>query len=754
MDRRSNPFYKFLTDWANEPTVTELKRDLVACLSDHSLHVSKIIKWRNLLNIEGPARPIKRKGRSSVEPRLIRRQAEWRYSALTEPFLSSDRIFQVMPRTYEDVPAAKQNELLLNYQFATKLNKVKFIDDLIRCTVNDGTAIVRLGWERITERQKKPVPVFQFTPFSDPMQIQQFQQQAGQIQQLEQTDKRAYENLDETVKASYEAFKQDGTPVFAQTIGEREIETEKIVENRPTLEILNPENVFIDPSCNGDIDNALFVITSFETNKAFLKTSGIYKNLDEINWDEAATTLESEYHSSNTDSSFNFEDKSRRKVVAYEYWGFYDIYENGKLVPIVATWIGDTMIRMDVNPFPDGKLPFVIVQYLPIPRSVYGEPDAALLEENQRVYGAVLRGMIDLLGNSANSQQAFAKGMLDPVNKQKFLKGEDFEFNPNVPIQQGYLALTYPELPQSAMLLVNLMNQDAEALTGVKSFSQGMDGSTYGNLTAGVKGVLDAAAKREMAILRRLAKGVADIGTKIIAMNYAFLSDKEVVRVTNKDFVPIDPKDLKGNFDLIVDINTAEVDSEKVQDLAFLLQTIGPNLEQTMVYKLMSKIASLKRLPDLAEDLDNYQPQPNPAQEALVQKTMAEVQKLQSEAQKLQSEAQKLQADAMAAQVTAQTAPQLEQAKLQTEQSKAQAAMVKAQADAIEKQAKGQEIAFNISPESHRRDMELIKAQSAGNRKLAVTNALLKSNKIDETPPNIDAAVGYNAYADQLDKEL
>ncbi|MFR7882255.1 MAG: hypothetical protein ACLU5J_12890 [Christensenellales bacterium] len=36
------------------------------------------------------------------------------------------------------------------------------------------------------------------------------------------------------------------------------------------------------------------------------------------------------------------------------------------LVPFVATWVGDTLIRMELNPFPDEKLPFVLVQYLPV----------------------------------------------------------------------------------------------------------------------------------------------------------------------------------------------------------------------------------------------------------------------------------------------------------------------------------------------------------------------------------------------------
>ena len=79
------------------------------------------------------------------------------------------------------------------------------------------------------------------------------------------------------------------------------------------------------------------------------------------------------------------QDDLRRKVVAYEYWGFYDIEGDGVLHPIVATWIGDTMIRLELNPFPDEKLPFVLVPYLPVKRELYGEPDAELLEDNQKI---------------------------------------------------------------------------------------------------------------------------------------------------------------------------------------------------------------------------------------------------------------------------------------------------------------------------------------------------------------------------------
>ena len=69
------------------------------------------------------------------------------------------------------------------------------------------------------------------------------------------------------------------------------------------------------------------------------------------------------------------------------------------------------MIRLEENPYPDKKLPFVIVQFLPSnENSIYGEPLAELLKDNQDIVGAVQRGMIDLFGNSANGQQGIVKG--------------------------------------------------------------------------------------------------------------------------------------------------------------------------------------------------------------------------------------------------------------------------------------------------------------------------------------------------------
>ena len=170
-------------------------------------------------------------------------------------------------------------------------------------------------------------------------------------------------------------------------------------------------------------------------------------------------------------------------MVAYEYWGYWDIDGSGTTKPIVATFVGNTMIRLEENPYPDKKVPFVTVPYLPVPGSLYGEPDGALLEENQRIIGATTRAMVDILARSANGQTGIKKGMLDVTNKRKFDKGEDYEFNDTDP-RLGIFMHTMPEIPQSAPLMIQYHNHDAEALTGVKSFSQGIGSQALGDVAA------------------------------------------------------------------------------------------------------------------------------------------------------------------------------------------------------------------------------------------------------------------------------
>lgn len=701
-----------LTDWAKEPTLETLKGDLEMAKESHGSQMTKIKKWKDLRNVEGSEKPkVRGENRSKVQPKLVRRQAEWRYPALTEPFLNTERVFETKPTTAEDVQGAKQNQLLLNWQFRTKLNRVAFIDNYVRATVDEGTSIVRLGWNREVETVQEEVPEFTFYEIESEEEFAAL----NEAMQLSVTNPRGYdEATTDEMKAAVDYFEETNIPAIAEITGTVMEDVEKVINNHPTATVLNPQNVYIDPTCEGDPDKALFVIESFETNYAeLIKDKDRYKNLDKVGV-KASDVLNEPDHETTTPQARTFKDRARRKLVAYEYWGFYDIEGKGKLEPIVATWVDNVLIRMERNPFPDQKLPYVVVPYNPVLREVHGEADAELLGDNQRILGAVTRGMIDLLGRSANSQQGFAKGMLDPLNRRRFDNGDDYEFNPQANPQLGHIQHKFPEFPQSALSMINMQNQEAEALSGVKSFAGGMSGESYGEVAAGIRGVLDAAGKREMAILRRLALGMQRIGEKIAAMNAVWLSEIEVVRVTNEEYVEINREDLKGNYDFIVDISTAEIDNAKAQDLGFMLQTMGNNLDFGITQRILVKIANLKRMPDLAKAIEEFQPQPDPMEQKLkelqIQKEMKEIEKLDSEIAYNHARAEKAAADA----------------------------------DAVDLDIVEQE-----SGTKHLRDVDKMRAQAEGNQELEVTKGLLKPKKEGEKAPDVEAAVGWNAFSQE-----
>ena len=629
-----------LTNWKNAPTLQNLKQDLLDAQSVHDAQETKIGEWLDNLNVTGKAKIQTAKGNSAIVPKLIRKQAEWRYASLSEPFLSTDDIFNVKPVTWEDRNAAVQNELVLNHQFNTAIDKVRFIDEYVRAAVDEGTVIVRVGWEFIEEEYTGTFPKVEFrvNPELGPLH--------EHLHQMMEESPSEYEtDVPEELKQAHELTMEQGQPIEPVIIGEVEEKRIRTVANRPTLEVCDYRNVIIDPTCMGDIDKAGFVVYSFESSLSQLEKEGKkYKNLDKINISNSSILGVPDHHSSDGSKTFNFSDEPRKKFVVYEYWGFWDIDGTGIVKPFVAAWVGNTMIRLEENPFPDKKIPFVVEQYLPVRKSTYGEPDGALLEDNQKVIGAVTRGMIDIMGKSANGQTGIRKDMLDTTNKRKFDKGQDYEFNANVDPRQGVFMHTYPEIPASAQFMLGLQNQEAESLTGVKSYSAGVSGASLGDVAAGVRGALDAASKRELGILRRLSNGIIKIGRKVISMNAEFLSDSEVIRVTNDEFAVVKKDDLPGHFDLRLSISTAEEDNNKAEQLAFLLQTVGPNSDPEMMKMILSDIAKLRKMPDLAKRIESYQPQPDPLaqEEAMlrVELLKAQIAKENAQAMSYQSGAQ------------------------------------------------------------------------------------------------------------------
>jgi len=217
------------------------------------------------------------------------------------------------------------------------------------------------------------------------------------------------------------------------------------------------------------------------------------------------------------------------------------------------------------------------------------------------------------------------KDALDTVNKRKWRNGEDYEFNQTVDPRQGMYMHTFPEIPNSAQFMLQQQNMEAESLTGVKAYDQGVSGASFGDVAAGVRGALEASSKREMGILRRMSAGLVDIGKKFIAMNAVFMDEEEVVRVTNDDFVTVRRDELAGQYDLKLTISTAEEDEKKASELAFMLQTLGPSEDPELRKIILTEISRLRKMPTLAHKIESFEPKPDPHQQAMQEMELEEM---------------------------------------------------------------------------------------------------------------------------------
>jgi len=579
-----------------------LKSDLKYAEQTRKEKKKKIATWKAEYNGEPYGNEVK--NRSAIVSKDIKKQSEWQHATLIDPFVSTPDIIKASPVTYEDVEAARQNELVLNTQFCRQFNRYNFMTKSVKVLDQEGTCVIMTGWEYEAEEKEMKVPIFAIMPNG-----------------------------------------------MRQVIGSK-MEVQTVVKiNRPTAKVCRNEDIFIDPTCMDDPDNAQFYIYRYQTDISTLRMDKKYKNLDKISADDS---MDTDYEEED-ETRFRFTDEPRKKILVHEYWGNYDMDGDGIAEPIVCAWVGDVIIRLQDNPYPDGKPPFIVVPFSLVPFTIYGESNAELISDNQKVKTAIYRGFIDNMALSNNGQKGIKKGALDPINRKRFFAGENFEFNGTA---DDFRDGSYNQLPQSAFNVIELMNNEIESSTGVKSFSQGLHGNSLGSSVGTARGVLDATSTRRLNIVRNIAENlVKPLMRKWMAYNSEFLSETEIMRITNEQFVEIKRDDLMGQIDIDISVSTSEDNAAKAQELSFMMQTGQQTMDFGMKTMLMAEIARLHKMPHLAKKLEEYQPQPDPM---AVQKAQLEIELLKAQIANEQAKSMENQVDV-----------QLKQAKTQSELAKA-----------------------------------------------------------------------------------
>lgn len=581
------------------------------------------------------------KGKSTIVARDIKKAESWQHAAIIDPFVSNSDMVKATPIGAEDEVIAEQSETLLNHFFCRSFDRYNFVSEGFKILQREGTVIARTGWEFVEQEVEVEVPIMETFNIPTPQGIVPQEQIVGYTT-------------------------------------ETQVRT---VINRPTAENRDNRTLWVDPTEKQNISKAQFVIEHFKSSISKLTQEGIYENLDQIDVKTDEYIDDDESYGDSDSESFTFQDKARAELDVYEYWGNYDINDDGIAEPIVCTWIGNVIIRLEENPYPDGEVPYISTALDPEPFSINGRPNADLLSTDQKVSTSILRSLMDTLDRSTNGQRGFKEGTLDPANERKFKAKQDFKFQGDAPvIWEG----KYADFNPSILQFYELNQRDQQEKTGIRPFAGGQ--GKYDSATSASM-AMDAVAKKQVDVSRNFAENfIIPLLRKWLSMINEFMEPEEIERITGKPYVKPDSLNPTGNIDIRIEVATAETDAAKAADISFMLQTMAQSLPFDLTKLLLSEQAELKKMPGLAKKIMDYQPQPDPLEQ---QKKILEIQELEASIAEKKSRAIENEADL-----------RLKEAQTVVEQARAR--QLHAEAD-----IKDQDFVDKTTGVSHQRALEL-----------------------------------------------
>jgi len=599
----------------NKKLLDKLKKDLEETQAVRQSIINYITGNRSLY--EGNVNTKKDKGSTFISKEVLK-QVEWAKVQYKYPFVSNDTPISLVPsHAKEDQAFSHQSAILLNYFFTKKFNRFNFITDVIHTLLVEGTAIIRTGWEYVG---KEITETHTIQPEIPPQLETQYQQLSPEEQQ-------------QFIEQMPDKIKQQLIPKQVQ------VQKEIALVNKPTAELVKIDDIYIDPTAK-NLEDIQFVIQRREVRLHDLEQEGIYENLDEVKKELVDPNNSKDLYvlpykeEQNPTLAFNMEDIARKKVYMFEYWGYQEIDDEVK--PIVCCWIGETIIRLEDNPYPDKKIPYLILPYLKIPNTIWGKSLAELLEEHQRIKTGIIRGMFDNIAQSNSTQVGVQKGNLDSLNFKRFMEGKPFEFNlsPNA-FYQGQ----YNRIPSEVFQVLHDVDTDKQLLSGVVPMQGGQGSQAIYGSQAAKSGSMNSLMLKEVDTVNNIAENlIKPMMYKWLLYVYEAMEPEEIEAITHIPYVEPHEQYLIDYADnMTIDIETEQTKTVKASELAFLLQTLGQSLPFDLTKTILAEMADLKSMKNLAEKIKQYEPQPDPMQQQMAQ---LQLQKMQLELQILQGQAQ------------------------------------------------------------------------------------------------------------------
>jgi len=562
----------------------------------HGLYTEYVDTIENYICIMDANYSIKSdKGKSKVRPKVIKKLHGYSYSALSEGLLSDYTVVDVSPRGSEDRNGANAHKLLLNYQINEEMDFGSVVDKASIYFEDFGSFYLKLSWNY----KEREVKTRDYEYHEIPPNITQEQLQEFEAKGLLEGD---------MIRIPKQITKVD--------------------EDHPTISLKKYDQLVLGPSTDGsnDLDSLEFIVDRYYSTVTALRGTGKYTNLDKIYIREETADYDI---NGLPDADFQVMFETMAEVVGEseqvsdttplvvtEYWTKKDTNKDGIVQTMVVTTVAGVVIGEEVSPFGEAVgYPYSRGIYAPSTedRLYDGIPDTADLEEDQLIYGAISRGIIDILGSTAAGQVGVAEDFVSPTEFLKLQAGKHYKFRPNQDPARAMVTTKFPELPNSALQMLDITSKSMESSSGKKMFGEGLNSGSYGDTATGINAVVDATTQRLTASVRRFNRPFVTIFKKLAELNKEFITDDKLIAISDGTYETIRNDALQTDISIKIGVSTPELDDRKATDLAFIMQTLGDSVDYKTKHIILADIARLKKRPDLAVQIENIpEPQPSP----------------------------------------------------------------------------------------------------------------------------------------------
>ncbi|WP_196595307.1 hypothetical protein [Pectinatus frisingensis] len=280
--------------------------------------------------------------------------------------------------------------------------------------------------------------------------------------------------------------------------------------------------------------------------------NGMYDHVDDLT--EKATTpvytVLDKQNNEDIDDQPNTSDSGRRKVELYECYANINMSddEDGELTPMIITVSNGVILRMEENTYQ--RNPFFVLSPRTDPHKIWPESGFVdLIAQLQHSKTAIIRQMIYNMAQGNDSKMAIDLSKLVDINDIT----ENAQFiRVNGAVSEALQPIPTAPLQSWTFNMLEYLDTQKENRTGITKYNQGLDSNSLNKTATGINIITQQANQRLELIARIFAEtGMYDMFRFLIKMNQLFINEETVIRLTNGP-MQIDPSDLEGDFDLVV----------------------------------------------------------------------------------------------------------------------------------------------------------------------------------------------------------